>query len=64
MTTESLSVRMMAVLQLLLTAGCSLLAGLSGSLLAAFYPTEALKVGLSISLTGHVFGVRSDLNTL
>ena len=49
----------MKVLQLLLIAACSLLAGMSGSLLSAFYPTEALRVGISISLTGHVFGVRS-----
>ena len=55
---------MKKLLQLLLTAACSLMAGMSGSLLSAFYPTEALRVGLSISLTGHVFGVRLELNTV
>ena len=49
---------MKTILQLILTASCSLMSGMSGSLLSSFYPTEALRVGISISITGYVFGCR------
>ena len=38
------------------------MSGMSGSLLTSFYPSEALAVGISISSTGYVFGVRSTFS--
>ena len=35
-----------------------MMSGMSGSLLSTFYPGEALKLDISVSTTGHVFGVR------
>ena len=43
---------------LLHTCLCAAMAGVSGSMLATFYPAAALAKQIPISTTGHVFGVR------
>ena len=43
---------------LLHTCLCAAMAGVSGSMLATFYPAAALAKQIPITTTGHVFGVR------
>ena len=40
------------------TCLCAAMAGVSGSMLATFYPAAALAKQIPITTTGHVFGVR------
>ena len=50
--------RVARVTCLLHTCLCAAMAGVSGSMLATFYPAAALAKQIPISTTGHVFGVR------
>ena len=43
---------------LLHTCLCAAMAGVSGSMLATFYPAAALAKQIPITTTGHVFGIR------
>ena len=46
------------------TCVCSMVSGMSGTMLASFYPGVALSKNISITVTGNVFGIRYDFNVV
>ena len=46
------------------TCVCSMVSGMSGTMLASFYPGVALSKNISITVTGNVFGIRYEFNVV
>ena len=46
------------------TCVCSMVSGMSGTMLASFYPGVALSKNISITVTGNVFGIRYGMTLM